>query len=59
MRGKELADQLRLVSREIIDNHVNLFPARLAGNDRDQKRDEVGRRVTRRRPPEYLSCFGV
>jgi hypothetical protein len=47
------------VSREIIDNHVNLFPARLAGNDRDQKRDEVGRRVTRRRPPEYLSCFGV
>lgn len=26
VRGKELADQLRFVSREILNNHMNLLP---------------------------------
>lgn len=46
MRGEEGIDQLGLVGREVVGDHMDLFAARLMGDDVGQKGDEFGRRMS-------------
>src|ERR1017187_9345630 len=49
----------RLMGREIVSYHVDLFAARLVDNDVRQERDELRRGVSHGRLAEYLAGLSV
>src|SRR5260221_10623977 len=59
MSIQKVVDLSRLVSREVVGNHVDLFAARLVDDDVGQERDELRRCVSHGRLAEYLACLGV
>ena len=59
MSIQEVVDLSRLMGREVVGNHVDLFAARLVDDDVGQERDELRRCVSHGRLAEYLACFGV
>src|ERR1022692_4029257 len=59
MSIQKVVDLPRLMGREIVGNHVDLFSAWLVDNDVRQERHKLRRRVSRGRLAEYLAGFGV
>src|SRR5229473_3801332 len=59
MSIQKVVDLPRLMGREVVGNHVNLFAARLVDDDVRQERDELRRRVSHGRLAEHLACLGV
>jgi hypothetical protein len=56
MSIQKIVDLPRLMGREIVGNHVDLFAARLVDDDVREERDKLRRRVSL---AEYLACLGV
>ena len=60
MREQEGAHGLGLMGREIVRNHVNLAPLRLAGHDfLTEEVDQRRAGVSRHRVPEHLARLGI
>jgi hypothetical protein len=56
MSIQKIVDLPRLMGREIVANHVDIFAARLVDDDVREERDKLRRRVSL---AEYLACLGV
>src|SRR5690349_11300876 len=58
VRDQEGPHRLRLVRREIVENHMNLAPPRLTGDDVSEELDKGRARVSRHGLREYLAGPG-
>ena len=59
MSIQKIVDLPRLMGREIVGNHVDLFSAWLVDNDVRQERHKLRRRVSHGRLAEHFACLGV
>jgi len=59
MRLEEGGHRSRLVRRQVVENHVNLTPARLTGHDVAEKCDERFARVARHGLAEHVAGLRV